>query len=200
MTCIDKQKRFSQLTHPWRDRLYGVALRQTITRQLAEDWVQETLLRAWKDFSQLDEGIAIYAWLLKILDHVIADDRRKEKRRHQLAPVIAVDDLDLLSHPCSAPGPFENMLRQQQSEQLTESIENLPEEFRRVVMLRDIEGLSYNEVAYILDIATGTVMSRLSRGRRILASTLIKSQSKLQNTLGSNTCMKTNQKNDSGVG
>lgn len=178
MNSTDKQKHFAQLTRPWRDRLYGVALRQTNVRQLAEDWVQETLLRAWKDFSQLSEGIAVYAWLLKILDHVIADDRRKEKRRHQLAPVIAVDDQDLVSHPCSAPGPFENMLHQQESEHLVSSIENLPEEFRQVVMLRDIEGLSYNEVAYILDIAKGTVMSRLSRGRRILASALIKSQSR----------------------
>lgn len=200
MTFIDKQKRFAQLTHPWRDRLYGVALRQTITRQLAEDWVQETLLRAWKDFSQLTEGIAIYAWLLKILDHVIADDRRKEKRRHQLAPVIAVDDKDLLSHPCSAPGPFESMLQQQQSEQLAYSIANLPEEFRRVVVLRDIEGLSYNDVAFILDIAKGTVMSRLSRGRRILTSALFKAQSKAQDTLDCASSGKTSKSNDSGAG
>jgi len=200
MTFIDKQKRFAQLTHPWRDRLYGVALRQTITRQLAEDWVQETLLRAWKDFSQLAEGVAIYAWLLKILDHVIADDRRKEKRRHQLAPVITVDDKELLSHPCSAPGPFEKMLQQQQSVQLADSIENLPEEFRRVVVLRDIEGLSYNEVAFILDIAKGTVMSRLSRGRRILASSLIKSQSKDQAAPGCNNNVKIIHNNDSGAG
>lgn len=181
MTFLDKQKHFQQLTHPWRDRLYGVALRQTSTRHLAEDWVQETLLRAWKDFSQLSEGIAIYAWLLKILDHVIADDRRKEKRRYQLAPIVTVDDQDLLSHPCSSPGPFENMLQQQESELINESIENLPDDFRRVVLLRDIEGLSYNEVSYILDIPKGTVMSRLSRGRRILASALIKSENKLSN-------------------
>jgi len=179
MTFLDKQKRFQQITYPWRDRLYGVAMRQTTTRQTAEDWVQETLLRAWKDFNQLSNGIAIYSWLLKILDHVIADDRRKEKRRYQLAPVITVDDKDLFSHPCSAPGPFENMLQQQENDHLNQSIDNLPEEFRQVVMLRDIEGLSYNEVSYILDIPKGTVMSRLSRGRRILASALIKSNSQL---------------------
>ena len=175
MTFLDKQKRFHQLTYPWRDRLYGVALRQSNTQQTAEDWVQETLLRAWKDFNQLVDGIAIYSWLLKILDHVVADDRRKEKRRNQLAPVITVDDKDLFSHPSSAPGPFENMLLQQESELLSKSIENLPNDFRKVVMLRDIEGLSYNEISYVLDIPKGTVMSRLSRGRRILASELIKS-------------------------
>lgn len=195
MTFLGKQKNFQRLTHPWRNRLYGVALRQTSTRHIAEDWVQETLLRAWKDFAQLSDGIAIYAWLLKILDHVIADDRRKEKRRYQLAPIITVDDEDLLSHPCSSPGPFENMLHQQESEQLNESIESLPDEFRRVVLLRDIEGLSYNEVSYILDIPKGTVMSRLSRGRRILASTLIKSNTKCSNK----NIEKIKQTNDSGV-
>lgn len=199
MTFLGKQKHFGQLTQPWRDRLYGVALRQSSTQHMAEDWVQETLLRAWKDFAQLSEGIAIYAWLLKILDHVIADDRRKEKRRYQLAPIVTVDDEALLSYPCSSPGPFENMLQQQESKQLNESIESLPDEFRRVVLLRDIEGLSYSEVSYILDIPKGTVMSRLSRGRRILASALIKYEIKSDTKFGRNSIKKTKPTSDSGA-
>jgi|GEM_PF-244870 len=199
MNLLDNQKRFAQLTHLWRDRLYSMALRQTNARQIAEDWVQETLLRAWRDFSQLTEEVAVYAWLLKILDHVIVDDRRKENRRHQLAPVIAVDDKDLLSHPCSALGPFENILQQQQNEQLVQLIECLPDEFRRVVLLRDMEELSYNEVAYILDIPKGTVMSRLSRGRRILANALIKSQDKSQIKSSCKDTATTTQSNDGGV-
>lgn len=174
MNFSGKQKHFQQLTRPWRDRLYGVAKRQASTPQVAEDWTQETLLRAWRDFSQLSEDVAIYAWLLKILDHVIADDIRREKRRHQLAPVVAVDDQDLIAHPCSKPGPFEETLQQQLNEQIVSAVQELPEEFRRAVVLRDIEGLSYREVAYILEIPTGTVMSRLSRGRRMLASSLLK--------------------------
>lgn len=174
MFFSSKQQRFQRLTTPWRDRLYGVALRQTSMSDLAEDWVQETLLRAWRNFSQLSEEIAVYAWLLKILDHVIADDLRKENRRHQLAPVIAVDDQDLIKHPCSSPEPFDNALREQLNDQISIAIKNLPEDFQQVILLRDIEGLSYNEVSYILDIPKGTVMSRLSRGRRLLASSLIK--------------------------
>lgn len=141
---------------------------------VAEDWVQETLLRAWRNFNQLSEEMAIYAWLLKILDNVIADDIRREKRRYQLAPVITVDDKDLLNHPCSSPEPFDSILQQQINEQVLIAVQNLPEEFHKVVLLRDIEGLAYNDIAYILDIPKGTVMSRLSRGRRILASSLIK--------------------------
>ena len=169
-----KEQHFQQLTQPWRERLYGVALRQAGSRQIAEDWTQDTLLRAWRDFSQLGDEITVYAWLLKILDHVAADDMRREARRHQLAPVIAVDDTELQSHACSAPGPFEQTLQQQTHEQVATAVQNLPHEFRRVVLHRDIEGLSYREIADILDIPQGTIMSRLSRGRRMLAKTLIK--------------------------
>ena len=174
MTSTNRQQHFQRVTRPWCSRLYAISLRQASTPCVAEDWLQETLLRAWRDFNQLAESVAVYAWLLKILDHVIADDVRRELRRHQLAPVITVDDQDLIIHPCSAPGPFENLLQQQMNEQISTAVENLPEEFRRVVLLREIEGLSYSDIGYVLDIPTGTVMSRLSRGRRILANSLIK--------------------------
>lgn len=178
MTLSSKQKHFQQLTHPWAARLFGAAQRQTRDSHVAEDWVQETLLRAWRDFSQLSEDITVYAWLLKILDHVAADDVRKEKRRHQLAPVLTVEDKYLIEHPCSSPGPFEETVKQQTNEQLMAAVLSLPEEFQQAVLLRDLEGLAYNEVAYILEIPKGTVMSRLSRGRRILASILLKRESK----------------------
>ncbi|WP_172597751.1 sigma-70 family RNA polymerase sigma factor [Sulfuriflexus mobilis] len=178
MTLSSRQKHFQTLTHPWAGRLFGAALRQTNDSHIAEDWVQEALLRAWRDFSQLSEDITVYAWLLKILDHVAADDVRKEKRRHQLAPVLTVEDKYLNEHPCSAPGPFEKTVNQQTNDQLMTAVQNLPEEFRQAVLLRDLEGLSYLEVAYILEIPKGTVMSRLSRGRRMLASALLELENK----------------------
>lgn len=171
---MNQQTLFQQLTHPWRDRLYGVALRYTRDQQTAEDWVQETLLRAWRNFSQLSEHQATYAWLLKILDHVVADDSRRHKRRQQLAPVLTTDDKMLQTHHSSAPGPFEQTLNCQIHNQLAAAVMSLPDVFSTVIMLRDMEGLSYQEIAGILDIPRGTVMSRLSRGRRLLAKVMLR--------------------------
>jgi len=171
-----RQQHFQKLTLPWRDRLFSIALRQAGRIDVAENWSQETLLRAWRDLDRLTDDIAVYAWLLKILDHVIADDTRRDARRHQIAPVVAVDDALLQQQTCAAPGPFEQTAQQQTDEQLTTAIRSLPSEFCRVILLRDIEGLSYQEIAGILDIPKGTVMSRLSRGRRLLATILIKQQ------------------------
>jgi len=173
---IQRQQDFQQLTRPWRDRLYGVALRQTNTKATAEDWTQETLLRAWRDFDRLSEKVTVYAWLLKILDHVIADDIRRNNRRNKLAPVTSTDDSFFQEQASASPGPFEKTLKQQTDNQLIAAINSLPDEFSRTILLRDIEELSYREVADILDIPQGTVMSRLSRGRRLLATTLIKNQ------------------------
>lgn len=133
---MNRQQRFQQLTRPWRDRLYGMALRHAPNLETAEDWVQETLLRAWRDFTRLSDEVAVYAWLLKILDHVVADDRRRDNRRHQLAPVITTEDEILHRHRCAAPGPFEQTLQQQSHEQLLAAVKALPDDFSAVILLR----------------------------------------------------------------
>jgi len=182
MTAETQQHYFQQLTRPWRDRIYSVALRQSNTITTAEDWTQETFLRAWRDFSQLTDKLKVYAWLLKILERVIADDIRRNSRRNKIAPILTTGDLFFQDQACSSLGPFEKTLQQQTDEQLTLVINTLPNEFSLTILLRDIEGLSYQEIAHILDIPQGTVMSRLSRGRRLLAAALIKSQTFTNNT------------------
>jgi RNA polymerase sigma-70 factor (ECF subfamily) len=178
-----QQQHFQALTQPWRDRLFSMALRKAGIVATAEDWVQETLLRAWRDFDRLSDHIAIYAWLLKILDHVVSDELRRDDRRQRIAPVISVEDTVLQEHPNAAPGPFEQTLQQQSDEQMIAAIQTLPEPFSNVILLRDIEGLSYRDVADVLNIPQGTVMSRLSRGRRLLAHALINQQHSIATTL-----------------
>lgn len=168
-----RQRNFHRQVSPWLARLLGAARRQA-GGAAAEDWLQETLLRAWRDFDQLEKKQAVYAWLLRILDRVIAEDIRRESRRCRLAPVVNADDGFFESCPGAEPGPFAETVKSQTESQINEAIESLADEYRKVITLRDIEELSYREIAYVLDLPQGTVMSRLSRGRRLLAQRLIK--------------------------
>ena len=177
MSSTESRQQFDTLVRPWRYRLYGVALRQAPSLEMAEDWTQETLLRAWRDFSQLGDHVAVYAWLLKILNRVVADCYRRDGRRHQLAPVVTTEDPVLNEHPCAAPGPYEQALKSQTDAHVMAAIQALPDTFRQVILLRDFEGFSYQDIGQIMDLAPGTVMSRLSRGRRLLAERLIKAAS-----------------------
>tara|TARA_R110002050_G_scaffold179866_1_gene313414 strand:+ start:676 stop:1248 length:573 start_codon:yes stop_codon:yes gene_type:complete len=182
MQNYDQKKRFWLLVEPWSHRLINIALHHCGDKNLAQDWSQETLLRAWKDFEQLEDSTLIYAWLLKILNRVIVDDQRRNIRRKKLSPVIFVDDDYFSTHACSAPGPFSQLMKNQSNSQLKAAILQLPEEFRSTILLRDIEGMSYTSIASILDIAKGTVMSRLSRGRRLLSSYVLKQDFSIQKT------------------
>ena len=139
--------------------LYATSYRLTRSVPDAEDLVQETYLRAYRGFEQYTPGTNIRAWLFTILYRARTDGLRRASRR--LATV------SLTYEPASrtVEAPFT-------SEDLKRALERLPESYRAAVLLRDVEGFSYQDVAGILQVPIGTVMSRLHRGRALLRRAL----------------------------
>lgn len=157
-------RRFETLVLPHLDAAYNLA--RWLTRDVhdAEDVVQEACLRALKYVDSLD-GEGARAWLLTIVRHAFYDWRK----RNRPAQIVADDGTAIdLAVDGSAIDPLDAAIRAAQSRSLADAITALPLVFREVLILREIEGLSYREIARIADIPIGTVMSRLARARALL--------------------------------
>jgi RNA polymerase sigma-70 factor (ECF subfamily) len=158
--------------------LYSAALRMTRNAADAEDLVQETYLRAYRGFGGFEQGTNLKAWLYRILTNTYINSYRAKKRRPEESDLEDVEDLYLYRRLSSADA--EKLGRSAEDElfdlftddEVKAALESLPEQFRMAVLLADIEGFSYKEIADILDIPIGTVMSRLHRGRRGLQKRL----------------------------
>ena len=144
--------------------LVRVATRMVGDRSVAEDLVQETFLQAWKSFSRFQIGTNARAWLFKILFFVHAHHRRKMRRE----PLDFNATLETEGAFVYDPPTPDSLLR----DQVVAAFQQLPEPFRIVVTLADVEELTYKEIAEALGIPMGTVMSRLNRGRRLLRQEL----------------------------
>jgi len=162
---------------PHLDALYGYALYLTRRKEEAEDVVQETLLKAVNAFSQYQPGTNCRAWLFRILYNTFLN---KVRRR---APHVEFDDTistETLSAPESSsfaranPTPEDSFVNMLSRARVREAVEKLPPDFRAVVVLADLEELSYKEIAEILSCPIGTVMSRLHRGRKLLRARLFR--------------------------
>ncbi len=150
---------FEDLALPHFDALYGFARRLAGNAQDAEDLVQETYLRAQKNFARFDFGTNLKAWMFRILRN-IAIDHLRDRDALQAGQHEPYDDE--LCHCTSSTERLINAI------DLKRALECLPDRFRVVVQLKDIEGFSYEEIADIMNFPVGTVMSRLHRGRREL--------------------------------
>src|SRR5919112_1361216 len=149
--------------------LYTAALRMTRNPADAEDLVQETYLKAYRAFGSFTEGTNLRAWLYRILTNTFINAYRSKKRRPEQVDVDEVEDLYLYRRL----GALESQAAGRSADdEVKQAIEALPEQFRMAVLLADVEGFSYKEIADILDIPIGTVMSRLHRGRRALQKAL----------------------------
>jgi RNA polymerase sigma-70 factor (ECF subfamily) len=158
---VDRDQRFEAEALPQLNSLYATALRLTRNAHDAEDLVQETYLRAYRAFDRYAPGSNIRAWLYTILHRVRVDFYRHKRR--------VPESVELEEQHAALPPLQESRAL---GLDLSRALEALPEAFRMAVMLRDIEELSYDEIARVLDVPIGTVMSRIHRGRALLRQAL----------------------------
>jgi RNA polymerase sigma-70 factor, ECF subfamily len=159
------------------DPLYRTALRMTRSEADAEDLVQETYIRAFRFREQFTPGTNLKAWLFRILTNTFINQYRRKASRPDTTELDDVEESILYRHmrdisPGSAsPDPEAEIVDSALSSEVKEALEALPEKFRTALLL-DVEGFSYKEIAAMLDIPIGTVMSRLHRGRKFMQKRL----------------------------
>jgi len=149
------------------DGLYGAGLRLTRNPADAEDLVQETYLKAFRAAKQFEPGTNLKAWLFTILHNTFLNRRRRAVKE----PVaVESDEIERLAADLPGGGqtPEQILLRDTLDADLQDALDGLPEAFRQAVWLRDVEEFTYAEIATMLEVPIGTVMSRISRGRRLL--------------------------------
>ncbi len=163
---------------PYMDQLYGAARRMTRNDAAAEDLVQEAYLRAYKGFDGFTEGTNLRAWLFRILTNLFINEYRRRKRRPDEVGLGDTESLYLYKGLGGAESARlsrsaeDELLDGITSAEVRDAIESLPEGYRVAVLLADVEGFAYKEIAEILDVPIGTVMSRLHRGRKRLRQAL----------------------------
>jgi len=169
---------FADLAMPHMSGLYAAAMRMTHNAADAEDLVQETYLRAYRGFEGFHEGTNLKAWLYKILTNTFINTYRAKKRRPDEVDLDDVPDFSLyrrmggLEAVAANSSPETEVLDGIPDAEVKTALESLPEQFRIAVILCDIEQFSYKEIAAILDVPIGTVMSRIHRGRKLLQARL----------------------------
>jgi RNA polymerase sigma-70 factor (ECF subfamily) len=169
-----RHKEFEQQTLPHMEVLYNYALRMTGNREDANDLLQETFLKAFRFWDKFEQGTNLRAWLFRIMKNTYINVYRKEVKEPDTVDYDEIEGYyNLIRDQTSDDNDLqEKMFGQLLDDDVSKALESLPEEFRTVVILCDIEGLAYEEIAEFLQIPVGTVRSRLHRGRKLLYTAL----------------------------
>ena len=174
-TGADRRKRFEDEALPHLDALYSMAIRLARNPDDANDLLQETVLRAYRFFHQFESGTNCRAWMLTILFNNFRNGYRKSTREQ---PASSADEFErkveaesLRIDPAGS-NPEALLAGQGMEGEVETALASLPDEFRQAVLLVDVEELSYQEVSGVLNVAIGTIKSRVSRGRAMLRERL----------------------------
>ncbi len=172
------QQAFAEQAMEYMPQLYSTALRMTHNTSDAEDLVQETYLKAYKGFAGFEQGTNLRAWMFRILTNTYINSYRSKKRRPEEIELDDVEDFYLyrrmggLEAVRASRSAEDELMDLFSDAEVQSAIDALPESYRLAILLSDVEGLSYKEIAEDLDIPIGTVMSRLHRGRKALQKRL----------------------------
>jgi len=169
---VADQQEFADLALPYLDQLYSSARGMTGNAADAEDLVQETFLKAFAAFDRFEPGTNMRAWLYRILTNTYISDYRAKARRPRMSSTDDLIDADLVDADFAAASAEAAALDSMLDSTVREALEALPDDFRLAVYLADVEGFSYKEIAEMMDTPSGTVMSRLHRGRKLLREAL----------------------------
>ena len=174
-SASDRTTRFERDALVFMDQLYAAALRYTRNPEDARDLVQDTYIKAFTSFHQFEEGTNLRAWLYRVLTTTFINSYRKKQRQ----PLIANNELEdwqihkAASHTSDQGKSAEDeVLENLPDGDVKRALAEIPEEFRMAVYFADVEGYSYKEIAEILEVPAGTIMSRLHRGRKLLRTLL----------------------------
>ena len=170
------QTRFEVLVQPHLGRLLRFAGRRLRNLADAEDVVQEACSRAWLAFADLRDETLVLPWLYRILRSSLSDHFEKQTRREQLAPTLGLESAGDAVHDHGT-GPLEDLIASASSERIHELLRMLPEEFALAIELHDLEGFRYADIARVTGVPLGTVMSRIYRGRKLLAALILMNES-----------------------
>ncbi len=171
----DRRRRFEREALPHLDACYRFALALARDHAEADDLVQETMIRAYRAFDSYAEGTRCKAWLFRILKNVFLNRRRADGREVDLEESLgAIQDLGWEDRPFYR-SPEDAAILAATRDRIQEALQRMPRDFREAVVLADVEGLSYQEIAEVMGTPIGTVMSRIHRGRRMLRALLSES-------------------------
>ncbi len=172
---LKKQEDFNEEIIPHLDALYNFGLRLTSDPNDAEDLVQDTIVKAFRFFSSYEKGTNAKAWLFRILKNSYINNYRKKSKKPQQVDYDEVSTFyeTIRAERTDTSDLEDKMFRELIDDELSNALDNIPEDFRTVVLLCDVEDFTYEEIANMLDVPIGTIRSRLHRGRNLLKAELM---------------------------